>query len=111
MTIELIPCGKLPIPAFPNQGKEHSVGFLLTWEGNLQDTLPNSGRVRVGSNCFLCHSELDSESHSLTDCKGRNNFKTLWICRGLRLEGRSDDDAGLVGDSGSEAGVTMMLDS
>ena len=43
VTIELIPYGILPIPTFPNQGKEHSVGFLSTWEGGLQDTLPNSG--------------------------------------------------------------------
>ena len=43
VTIELIPYGILPIPTFPNQGKEHSVGFLSTLEGGLQDTLPNSG--------------------------------------------------------------------
>ena len=33
----------------------------------------------AGVTIQFCHSELDSESHSLTDCKGRNNFKTLWI--------------------------------
>ena len=43
VTTKQIPYGILPIPTFPNQGKEHSVGFLLTWEGGLQDTLPNSG--------------------------------------------------------------------
>ena len=56
VTIELTPCGTLPIPTFPNQGKEHSVGFLSTWEGGLQDTLPNSGRARVGDGQFFCHS-------------------------------------------------------
>ena len=67
MTTKQIPCGKLPIPAFPNQGKEHSVGFLLTWEGGLQDTLPNSGRVRVGSNYFFVTPAPEPESHSWTD--------------------------------------------
>ena len=56
VTIELTPCGTLPIPTFPNQGKVHSVGFLSTWEGGLQDTLPKSGRARVGDGQFFCHS-------------------------------------------------------
>ena len=74
VTIELIPCGKLPIPTFPNQGKEPSVGFLLTWEGNLQDTLPNSGRARVGSNYYFVIPNCGPESHSWTNCKGLNKF-------------------------------------
>ena len=39
----------------------------------------------------------DSESHNWTDCKGRNNFKTLWICRGLWIKfglfGRSENSS------------------
>ena len=46
-----------------------------------------------------CHSELDSESHILTSREGLDNFNTFWTRRGLRLGGRSDDDAGLAGDS------------
>ena len=71
VTTKQIPCGKLPIPTFPNQGKEHSVGFLSTWEGG-QDTLPNSGRVRVGSNYYFVIPGSDPESHSLTLAKGLN---------------------------------------
>ena len=59
VTTKQIPCGTLPIPAFPNQGKEHSVGFLLTWEGGLQDTLPNSGRARVGSGQIIVIPSYD----------------------------------------------------
>ena len=53
VTTKQILCGILPIPTFPNQGKEYSVGFLLIWEGGLQDTLPNSGRARVGSDYYF----------------------------------------------------------
>ena len=66
-----IPCGIPPIPTFPNQGKEHSVGFLLIWEGDLQDTLPNSGRARVGSNYYFVIPGCDPESHSWPDCEGQ----------------------------------------
>ena len=66
------PYGKLPIPTFPNQGKEHSIGFLSTWEGGLQDSLPNSGRARVGSNYYLVIPGSDPESHSLMLAKGLN---------------------------------------
>ena len=75
VTIELIPCGKLPIPTFPNQGKEHSVVSSQLGKGGLQDTLPNSGRARVGSNYYFVIPGCDSESHNWTNYKGRNNLK------------------------------------
>ena len=64
VTTKQIPYGTLPIPPFPKSGKEHSVGFLSTWEGGLQDTLPNSGRARVGSNYYFVIPGCDPESHS-----------------------------------------------
>ena len=64
MMLNNTPCGIRPIPTFPNQGKEHSVDFLLTWEGSLQDTLPNSGRDRVGSGQIIVIPSYDPESRS-----------------------------------------------
>ena len=61
------PYGILPIPAFPNQGKEHSVVSSQLGKGGLQDTLPNSGRARVGSNYYFVIPGNDPESHSWTD--------------------------------------------
>ena len=57
VTIELIPCGKLPIQTFPNQGKEHSVGFLSTWEGGARYP-PQLGEGQGGEQLLLCHSGL-----------------------------------------------------
>ena len=36
-------------------------------KGGLQDTLPNSGRARVGSNYYFVIPGNDPESHSWTD--------------------------------------------
>ena len=64
-----------PSQPSPIRGRKHYVGFLLTWKGDLQDTIPNSGMARVGSNYYFVIPASEPESHSLTDCKGRNNLK------------------------------------
>ena len=56
---------------YPPQLGEHSVGFLLTWEGGLQDTLPNSGRDRVGSNYSFVIPGCDPESNKIQVTRSR----------------------------------------
>ena len=72
--LKVKPLRDTPHPDLPQSG-----------EGVFKDSLPYSGRVRVGSDWFFVIPGSDPESHSLTDYEGRNNFKTLYTRRGYRI--------------------------
>ena len=78
--LKVKPLRETPHPALPQVG-----------EGVFEDSLPCSGRVRVGSGCFFVIPGSDPESHNWTNCKGLNNFKTLSISQGTPCQARSDD--------------------
>ena len=73
--LKVKPLRDTPHPDLPQSG-----------EDVFKDSLPYSGRVRVGSDWFFVIPGCDPESHSLTDYEGRNNFKTLYIRRGYRIK-------------------------
>ena len=66
MTNKIKPLRETPHPVLPQSG-----------EGVFKDSLPYSGRVRVGSDWFFVIPGCDPESHSWMDYEGRNNFKTF----------------------------------
>ena len=84
------PLRDTPHPNLPQSGEGAFCRFPLNLGRGGQDTLPNSGRARVGSNYYFVIPGCDPESHNWANYKGRNNLKPSVFA----------------GDSGSWAGVT-----